>query len=158
MTGLSVARATIGLMTATARKRCSTCHEERDLADFARPTAAPDGLQARCRACSRAWFERNQETHKATRSCVDCGEDDIRVLEFDHVRGKKLANVNALIRRRYAWSVVLAEIAKCDLRCANCHRRVTFERAHNRRQRAWLEIRAASGEAAASRLEAVLTR
>lgn len=55
--------------------------------------------------------------------CVDCGEADVIVLDFDHVREKKDCDVNALV---YGWSSLarlMREIAKCDVRCANCHRR-----------------------------------
>ncbi len=58
-----------------------------------------------------------------TRPCVDCGETDLRVLEFDH-RGDKSFNVGYGLQR-HAWPRVLAEIDKCDVRCANCHRRKT---------------------------------
>ena len=59
--------------------------------------------------------------------CVDCGERDIRVLEFDHVRGKKVANISTLATTGSCWRRIAEEIAKCEIRCANCHRRKTFE-------------------------------
>ena len=59
--------------------------------------------------------------------CVDCGESDLRVLEFDHVRGKKERNISNLVREGWAWQRIASEIAKCDVRCANCHRRKTVE-------------------------------
>ena len=57
-------------------------------------------------------------------SCVDCGEADVCVLEFDHVGDKKAA-VSALARGEYSLSTLAAEIAKCEVRCVNCHRRRT---------------------------------
>ncbi|HUQ34490.1 MAG TPA: hypothetical protein VM095_20380 [Pyrinomonadaceae bacterium] len=59
--------------------------------------------------------------------CVDCGESDPIVLEFDHVRGKKSYAVSSLGWRLVSWDSVMKEIAKCDVRCANCHRRRTAE-------------------------------
>jgi hypothetical protein len=56
--------------------------------------------------------------------CVDCGESDPIVLEFDHINGNKIANVSS-IKNTKNWDQVLAEIAKCEVRCANCHRRRT---------------------------------
>lgn len=53
--------------------------------------------------------------------CVDCDETDIVVLDFDHVRGKKLDSINRLMNRKPA--IVIAEILKCVVRCSNCHRR-----------------------------------
>lgn len=61
----------------------------------------------------------------AAHPCVDCGETDPVVLDFDHVRGEKRCDISHLLSRRHPWSTVEQEIAKCDVRCANCHRRKT---------------------------------
>lgn len=56
--------------------------------------------------------------------CVDCGEDDLLVLEFDHIeREKKSYNISAIIKNSMSLQTLKAEIAKCHVRCANCHRR-----------------------------------
>ena len=68
------------------------------------------------------------DEYLGTHPCVDCGEDNVIVLEFDHVRGRKEADVSTLTRAGADWPVIEAEIAKCDVRCANCHRRRTVER------------------------------
>lgn len=60
--------------------------------------------------------------------CMDCGQSDIRVLEFDHVRGNKSGNISRMVGLGYSWSTILVEIAKCEVRCANCHRIRTNER------------------------------
>jgi hypothetical protein len=60
-----------------------------------------------------------------TSACVDCGERDPLVLEFDHVRGTKLGNICDLIGSLVSWARIEEEIAKCVVRCANCHRRKT---------------------------------
>lgn len=65
-----------------------------------------------------------------THPCIDCGETDIIVLEFDHVRGVKRKNISNLIMQTYSLQTLMEEIQKCEVRCANCHRRVT----HNRRK------------------------
>ena len=64
-------------------------------------------------------------TYFGEHPCIDCGESDPTTLDFDHRDGvEKLATVNALVRA-LNWAGLLAEIAKCDVRCANCHRRRT---------------------------------
>ena len=58
--------------------------------------------------------------------CVDCGETDLMVLEFDHLpQFQKIKDVTRLIGSN---KLLVDEVAKCEVRCANCHRRKTFER------------------------------
>lgn len=54
--------------------------------------------------------------------CLDCGEKNRIVLEFDHVRGKKMAAIATLMSRSWSWKKIRWEIGKCEVRCANCHR------------------------------------
>ncbi len=58
--------------------------------------------------------------------CVDCGESDPIVLEFDHERDK-VANIAIMLRDILPWKVIKNEINKCSVRCANCHRRKTIK-------------------------------
>jgi hypothetical protein len=68
----------------------------------------------------------------ATHPCVDCGNSDIRVLEFDHRdRLEKTAHVSVLVTTGYSLQTVQNEVDKCDVRCANCHSIRTRE------QRGW---------------------
>jgi hypothetical protein len=67
------------------------------------------------------------------RACVDCGITDPLVLEFDHLRDKAFTIGHAMALKR--WEVILPEIAKCDVVCANCHRRRTLLRGGFRRTR-----------------------
>jgi hypothetical protein len=61
-----------------------------------------------------------------THPCVDCGEEDPIVLEFDHLREKRF-NISKALHDRSLGSV-LEEIEKCEVVCANCHRRRTARR------------------------------
>lgn len=58
--------------------------------------------------------------------CVDCGESDILVLEFDH-RDRKMKNgeVSRIIHKGVSLDTLYKEVVKCDVRCANCHRKKT---------------------------------
>jgi hypothetical protein len=62
----------------------------------------------------------------ADHPCTDCGEGDPIVLEFDHLRDKELAMARAIVD--CSWETFLAEIEKCEIVCANCHRRRTAAR------------------------------
>jgi hypothetical protein len=53
-------------------------------------------------------------------------------MDFDHVRGDKLLNVSRLRNGRLAWWRLLAELKKCEVVCANCHRIRTKLRADGR--------------------------
>jgi hypothetical protein len=54
--------------------------------------------------------------------CIDCGINDIRVLEFDHVQGIKVEGVMRLASQLSSISRIKEEIRKCEIRCCNCHR------------------------------------
>jgi hypothetical protein len=69
----------------------------------------------------------------ADHPCVDCGETDPVVLEFDHLRDKLFDICHDLPYRN--WESILAEIEKCDVVCANCHRRREKRRAGAMRMR-----------------------
>lgn len=96
----------------------------------------------------RRYYERNKETVKIkarnhtreTRAkvkrwiyaylkehpCMDCGEADPIVLEFDHIRDKKF-NISDANSMGISLKRVIAEVAKCEVRCANCHRHKTYK-------------------------------
>lgn len=83
-----------------------------------------------CRRCIREGVRARNLAIVAERlagGCVDCGNGDIRVLEFDHARGSK----DFTIGQSYSTATrkkMLAELEKCDVVCANCHRIRTKER------------------------------
>ncbi len=83
-----------------------------------------DYMQERLRIY-REWIQ----DYKVTHGCVDCGYNaHPHALEFDHIpeRGKKKFLISHGAGRKI--EKVLAEIAKCDLVCANCHRVRTAQR------------------------------
>ena len=74
--------------------------------------------------------------YKLEHPCVDCGEDDPRVLDFDHRDPKtKRKGVAYMVQAGYSLEAAKAEVAKCDIRCANCHRRRSFDEDHCRVRR-----------------------
>jgi hypothetical protein len=54
--------------------------------------------------------------------CVDCGNTDNRVLEFDHVIGEKKSGIINLAGNLSSIQTIKDEIRKCEIRCCNCHR------------------------------------
>ena len=134
-------------------KRCARCGQELPLSEF-RIKNPKTGLRTSycipcIRANSKAHYEANKATYiaraKAARPivrarnmtlvveylhehpCIDCGNADVRVLEFDHLRDKAF-DVSAKLSD-CSWKTLLEEIEKCDVVCANCHRRRTAQRA-----------------------------
>ena len=63
-----------------------------------------------------------------TNPCVDCGEANTIVLEFDHIGDDKHFNLSDAARKGVSMKKLKDEIAKCEVRCANCHRKKTYER------------------------------
>jgi hypothetical protein len=60
------------------------------------------------------------------KSCMDCGNSDIRVLEQDHIRDKKF-NIAKMVGV-VSLKTLMNELDKCEIVCANCHRIRTVTR------------------------------
>lgn len=72
------------------------------------------------------------QDYKTAHGCKHCGEAHPACLDFHHRDPKtKLACISELVKDGYRVEVLLAEIAKCDLLCANCHRKLEYNKRHN---------------------------
>lgn len=136
-----VAAAAARLTYRSALSRCAagTARSATPIAVTARPPTSASGTSATVTGTEAMSRPRGQSSGASTkvmvvaaksRPCADCG---VRyppyVMDLDHVRGKKVRNVGLI--KTYATTAVLrAEIAKCEVVCANCHR----IRSHNRRE------------------------
>jgi hypothetical protein len=74
------------------------------------------------------------DQYKRARSCIDCGfsgKEFPFVLDFDHLEGKttKKFTIGSWSHSVLSIDAVQKEIEKCELVCANCHRKRTFSRA-----------------------------
>lgn len=125
-------------------KTCSLCKTEKPLGDFARKNQK---FTSRCKTCNneyfKKWYKSNQKTqitrvkenaksrrdiakqyvknYLETHPCVMCGNSDILVLEFDHLRDKT-QTISSMIQESKSLDVIKAEINKCQVLCANCHK------------------------------------
>ena len=132
-------------------KRCTICKQTKEFEEFNKNKSKKDGLNTLCKECSRRrskqYYKENPDKHKQEvrkradkvrresqshilsylqqHSCTDCGEKDPVVLEFDHVQGEKEFDISAAVRRGISLRRIIKEIKKCEVRCANCHRRKT---------------------------------
>jgi hypothetical protein len=63
-------------------------------------------------------------------ACMDCGQRFPHfVMDFDHREGEeKIDHIANMLHKRRPLEVILAEVKKCDVVCANCHRIRTFNR------------------------------
>lgn len=138
-------------------RRCSRCRQLKSLNEFSFRDLEKGLRNHYCRPCHAAYRRAHYEHNKPdyiqramsemrmkredgllllheylrSRPCADCGETDITVLEFDHREpATKALDIGAMVGRR-SWSMISAEIEKCDVRCVNCHRRRTA------RQQGW---------------------
>jgi hypothetical protein len=132
---------------------CNRCHQTKRIEEFSWRWKALGQRQRTCRACQseqkKSWYERNKKSHKAnvyenktknieagrtfvweyllSHPCAECGQSDPTVLEFDHVRGRKRAEVTKLVRDGYSLKIIQQEIDKCVVLCANCHKKKTYQ-------------------------------
>lgn len=68
---------------------------------------------------------------KEQNGCTDCKQKyPWYVLDFDHVYGKKVANIGQMLNY-FSVEDILKEVAKCDIVCSNCHRERTYQRKNN---------------------------
>ena len=66
-------------------------------------------------------------------NCVNCGESDPIVLDFDHLnREDKFKTISRMLSGHYGWKAIEKEISKCQVLCANCHRRRTYIQMNSR--------------------------
>ena len=134
-------------------KQCSRCAVLRPRTDFNRDSRRADQLQVYCRACSAEVSHARYEARvgrsvprtsrpvyavtrgawlrslKTGRPCTDCGRlFDRQVMQWDHLpEFNKLGDISGSWTGR-SEQEILAEIAKCELVCTNCHTIRTFKR------------------------------
>ncbi len=130
--------------------RCYKCNVNKSHTDFHWRSKANNRLQSMCKTCKKdldqtRYYDpvsnRKKQAHESralarinamvakfsiflNKSCVDCGENDIRCLVPDH-QYDKLENVSKLVSDRKAPELIIEELKKCEIVCANCHAKRT---------------------------------
>lgn len=134
-------------------KTCSTCNKNQDDTEFVLKNKRTGTRASKCNSCHRIYlkehykknkhkyiktaaaftnkvYERNKQyiyEYLKDHPCTVCGESDVLVLEFDHRDpNTKKEDISTLIRS-YSLKSLNLEIDKCDVLCANCHRRKTHK-------------------------------
>ena len=130
--------------------RCYRCGETKPADEFAWRRKAKGQRDTLCRPCRSAYGRQHYQANKQhidqaaavkrrlalertqflldffeAHPCVDCGETNPVVLEFDHLRDKSFSIGGKLTTHK--WQAILDEIEKCEVVCANCHRIRTAE-------------------------------
>ena len=129
---------------------CKVCNIAKELVDFRFRNKKKRIRHNQCRACDAEYKKRNYTENKLkiiprtkqnviqsrlrkqefifeylrNKYCIDCGETDPIVFDFDHVRGKKEFCISIGTMSR-SLTKLKEELSKCEIRCSNCHRRKT---------------------------------
>ena len=64
-----------------------------------------------------------EEMQRRGGKCAKCGFSDIRALDWHHLDpNEKVNSISEMVRDRVSMDKLQAELDKCELICANCHR------------------------------------
>lgn len=115
-------------------KRCVKCRNIKALEEFWVRRSSSDGRHSYCRPCANEYKKnRHNSLLQKLKSvpCQDCGKSyPTYVMDFDH-RDPSQKKFEIAHRKTLSEENLLAEIAKCDIVCANCHRIRTHERGYS---------------------------
>ncbi|CAB4166987.1 hypothetical protein UFOVP964_86 [uncultured Caudovirales phage] len=116
------------------KRPCNGCDKAKPLSQFQPKTQAngKEGWEGKCKPC----VSKRQKNNHAIRNagarelvfnylkkhpCIDCGENNILALEFDHVHSKKF-DIGTALNNNATIESLKKEIKKCVVRCSTCHR------------------------------------
>lgn len=129
-------------------KQCTKCKQTKQLTDFCKDKKTKDGLHGHCKSCryiaSKKWIEENKEKYcssmkkhqdrkrkwyqeyKKTLKCQQCGESHVACLVFHHRNPdeKEFCIGHSFVGK--PEKQIKEEITKCDVLCANCHRKLHY--------------------------------
>lgn len=130
-------------------KICSICKDPKEGTEFPKKSSSKDGLTSACKICTN---ENNRKSYKKrdkgksklrnkkkikvarqycynyllSHTCITCKESDPIVLEFNHIDPTtKVNSISSMVQKGASPKALEEEISKCNIMCANCHRRHT---------------------------------
>ena len=114
--------------------RCQPCKSA--FRSWARTEPQAKRMNKTNRDWRKRWHDKHLEFIRSFKDkpCMDCGNRYPPIcMDFDHIpeRGPKLFNVSVAAGKLLLMKKLAAEIAKCDVVCANCHRLRTEKRRLN---------------------------
>jgi len=127
---------------------CKKCTKEKNDNEFSFKNKELGIKQHTCKSCARDYSKKHYYSNKQyyidksrrnfdkyrekvrifivnyllAHPCVDCGESDVVMLDFDHVNGKGMS-ISQMIVHGMPLKKIKLEILKCEVRCANHHRK-----------------------------------
>ena len=119
-------------------RKCTRCGFEGESEQFVRDSNAKFGRRNRCIRCDNKRQGKVQKNYRdrkrkfidsfKNKPCADCGvKYPPYVMDFDHLGNKEFSLYEA-IGHNFSEEKILAEINKCEVVCANCHRIRTQQR------------------------------
>lgn len=114
---------------------CKVCKEQKPLADFAN-AGTVKGVKYFRHLCVPCYSESKKPRrlkirkwyleYRKTLHCENCGNNDHRVIEHHHPNDDKFMVICEMVNNGFSIEKIKAEIEKCQVLCANCHRIVTY--------------------------------
>lgn len=127
-------------------KKCTLCKIEKNKEEFNFKNKKTGLIQSKCKICTRSQSKKHYDKNKdyyiekakvaketlkernrmyiweilRKSKCVDCGNGDPLVLDFDHIMDKN-KEISKLIFSA-GIEVLQQEVKKCEIRCCNCHK------------------------------------
>lgn len=133
-------------------KTCTVCGKEKDETDFAWKSILRGKRSSECKMCHSIYRDNHYRLHqkehyasviqrrrelqdkvvvyKAERGCSRCPEHHPAALDFHHIDASgKISTIARITRLGWSWERILTEIIKCEILCANCHRKEHWNKA-----------------------------
>lgn len=127
-------------------KKCSRCKQLKPYSLFCKNKCKKDGFSTYCRECNKSYHQNHYDKHrseyvlkhknrrllirewfielKSKLKCSVCAENHPATLDFHHIDNTlKFKGLCEMVAETYSKEVILKEIEKCVVLCANCHRK-----------------------------------